>query len=152
MSASLTRYPMDFSSLSKGSWLETGEICDALNLEPSDKHWGLKVMGLIEMIHDQCGILARQEDRRVRLMSDVEASAYEFRIMERSVRRTLRCAENQLLIDPGGMNPAELATHDARARVIVATAVAASSEKQKQSKIEGLLSNGTIVGERRLKD
>lgn len=148
----LQKYPVDFTSLEKGTWIESGAICDMLGIAPDEADWSLKVLKLVGMIRDQCGILSRQEGHRLRLMNDIEASTYNYNQLETATRKQARCAENLALIDPSEMNDEQLRGHDARSRVIAATVVAAGHAKEKQRKVEGLLRSGSLVGRLRLTD
>lgn len=148
----VSKYPLDFETLEKGSWIETSDLCDAIGIGPSDSRWGLKVLRVIEMVRQERGILGCQIGNRIRLMTDAEASIYVYRQSGIANRKQRRCAENLTLIEPGALNEGELRSHEARSRVVAATAVASHRAQEKQRKIEGLLTSGSFVGRLQITD
>lgn len=114
--------PLDFSALSKDSWLTAEALERHLGISRSHPHYHLRLREVQQQIEDQCGILTRQEDVRLRLMTDVEASRWNTRNAIAGVRRVFRAEDRTQYIDRTSMTSAQAAEADHQARYVTGLA------------------------------
>lgn len=145
-------FPLDFTTLEKGTWLEGKRLDDALLVKRNHPMWSLEVSKLCDRIFQECEIYCRADHDRVRLMTDEEASEYGWRRFSYHVRGLGRQKRKLASVDINKLEPEQRTLHEHRLRASTGIAMATRSAMKKESRILALLSGTTTVQEDGEKD
>jgi hypothetical protein len=132
----LTRHPVDFESLEKGTSISREELEEILGVSSDDDKYPFAVMALSVSIERHAGIVCCQEKKTLRLLTDVEADAYTERRLRHHVDGLTRVVNRRLLIDRSSMGGMEQLAAESRDRIATATAIAAQTAMRQHDKIE----------------
>jgi hypothetical protein len=129
-------HPFDYDKLQKGTWIETAELEQATRYHRDDPRFLQGVMGVMGAIEMNTGILSTLRQKRLRLMTDAEAIAWNVRQAAEASRRLERTAERlRDSIDRRNLNSVELRLHDHASRVVNAMADAQRLEREKHARL-----------------
>lgn len=137
MNEDVERWPIDFDSLSKGTWIE-GEVLEGaitgLAKDPDNfAHRQFAIMRLVQMIKDQTDFVAYEDHGRIRVATDAEAAAYTERMFRRHMGGMIGQLSQRAKVDPSGFNAEERRRFDhetLRQAAIVAAARTANKRQR----------------------
>ena len=96
-------HPVDFDALERGTWIEPDVVETAYQVTRGTDGYRLSALRLSQDIEIRTGIVCRQENDRLRLMTDAELLEWNaeqmhngIKKMERSARRTVLIRHDQL--------------------------------------------------------
>ena len=134
---SVEKYPIDFDTLTKGSWLETDVLVKCLGVNPADGDpWRFALRKFRDQIESTTGIVCFESHDRLRLATDEEADEYVYRQFGLHHSGITRQARRRLLIDRNAMDDDRRRLTESRDRIVFGVAAAARKELRRQRKLE----------------
>lgn len=130
----VTKYPLDFDALVKGTWIETDELEKAVGMRSGTETFSLRVVRLAASIRERCGIVCRQEGHRLRLMSDEEVAPYAMKRATEGVRTIRRAAGYVQDIDMSRLSDSQRRHAEAVSMATAAIATASHRELRAQTR------------------
>ena len=138
----VTKYPLDFELLEKGTRITREKLEDIFGCAPSEDEWSFKAMKLVADIKEKAGLLARQSKNSIVIMTDAEAAEYTHETFRRGIRKMGTSVRNRSLIDTAQLSGPEMAKFESQSRVMTGTQQAMLAEVKKLSRMERLLECG----------
>ena len=136
----LSKYPVDFELLEKGTTIEQPELEKIFSCTPDDKNWGLEMLKLSKLIEINAGILVRKSHNSLVLMADEEAAEYLFEIkFLGGYRRMGAAVRNVGMVNMAQLSATSRASFESRTRIMAGTVQASRTSMQKLKRIEKLL-------------
>ena len=136
----LSKYPLDFTALEKGTTLEQLELEQIFSCTPDDKKWGLEMMRLAELIKLKAEILCRKSHNTLVLMDDAEAADYLYETKFLGGVRKMGGAVREVgLVNTSNMLGTAVAKFTSQCRIMAGTVQAARAKMKKLKRIEKLL-------------
>lgn len=140
-------HPLDFKALRKGTWLETHALERATSLHCHDRRFSLAVAKLAQRIYEETGIPCRQENERLRLMSDEEIAPYALKRSSEAVRSIGRMSSYCGSIDRAALSDSQRRLADATEVGLAALAEVSRRElRRRKREIKKLSSGGGPPG------
>lgn len=141
--SSAKRFPLDFASLEKGSWIEGKDLDEAITVKRNHPHWALKLSQLVERVHDEReDLCARVDHDRIRIMTDEEASEYGERRLVHHVRGIKRVRLRLARVDVNQLTSEQKRVHETRMLAAGNIATATRMALKKEARILALLKSG----------
>lgn len=143
-----TKHPFDFATLRKGTWIHEAELEQATFVKRTHDLYLRRVLDVRDMIEKETGILSRVQGRKLRLMTDAEALAYNIRQAKLASEKMERAATHLVCnIDREELTDAEKVVHEHAARVVVAMADAQRKAKARQARLFEFIATPNELGD-----
>lgn len=119
---SMTRYPLDFDALDKGSVITREQVAEISGVPPDDQRFGFAVLHLRQRIEQELAARGRvltlkTEDGGIRVLTDGEASQYNAEAINKGIAKMYRAHVRNMHVDAGLLNEKERRTHERRLEV-----------------------------------
>ena len=125
------QYPIDFDALVKGQLLEIEYLEGVFAVKyENGARWAFLLMGLQAQIHEKTDLSCRIDHDAIRVLTDAEASEYNFRLVGGHVRGIGRRTEKLLQVDRAQLDEGGSVEHDRRIRVASVYAGAVTSARR----------------------
>lgn len=116
---SATRYPIDVERVEKGLYITPEEVEGIVGIQRTEAAYGLAVMRTIgeitRLLGDKAlGLVIRQHDSGIKVLTDAEATAYLAQRQSRNVMDIGRTHVRQQMVDVSQLTSEEQRAHERR--------------------------------------
>lgn len=129
---SVSKYPLDYSKLKPGMWLEIEELEKALDIKHPDPNWKLRVLALRADIEEKVGLLSKLDGDRLRIMEHIEADIWTRKRFKHHLSGIIRSVQRRTLVDRSVMTEVQRREAESWDRITAGTAIAASRRYDKE--------------------
>jgi hypothetical protein len=137
MANGLSKYPLDFDSLTKGHTLTSEKLSEVTGKKPGTDEYRYAVLGLQALIHERTDLTVKiQVDGSLRVLTDPEASDHNHKLLLQALRVVPRRHEMMIHVDVDNLTEEQCKRHDQRL-LLQSRYVSAFARETKQIKIEG---------------